>query len=60
MNVSDLIALLNKVDGEMEVVTEAVIQEECGYVDVIGTDIILLLDDCGTSTSRAVVIKTNR
>lgn len=59
MKVNELIKLLNKVDGEMEVVTEVIIQDECGYVDVVGTDIIMLVDDLGKS-NRAVVIKTNR
>lgn len=43
MKVSELIKILNKLDGELEVVTEAIIQEDCGYMDVIGTDTILLL-----------------
>lgn len=59
MKVSELRELLNKLDGDLDVVTEAIIQEECGYVDVIGTDTIMLLDDCGKS-SRAIVIKTRR
>jgi hypothetical protein len=59
MKVKQLIELLQQVDGEMDVVTEAVIHDECGFLDVSGTDTILLLDECGKS-NRGVVIKTWR
>ena len=59
MKVSELRELLNKLDGNLDVVTEAIIQEDCGYVDVTGTDTIMLLDDRG-KCNRAILIKTRR